>query len=145
MRFRLRSLLILLAVAPPLIGWWIWPTIQDQYGARKWQPGPPIVSSNRGRAASYGDLGVILNDGFYASGINRLAVTQVSPRSPAATGGLMEGDIICSAGNLICRDFDDFDFVMEQSKGGTKLPIVVERNGKVKRLEVTLGKRPGKQ
>jgi hypothetical protein len=36
MQFRLRTLLILLAILPPLIAWWGWPTMQRML----WPPKP---------------------------------------------------------------------------------------------------------
>jgi hypothetical protein len=36
MRFRLRTLLILLAILPPMLAWWIWPTMERLL----WPPKP---------------------------------------------------------------------------------------------------------
>jgi hypothetical protein len=35
-RYKLRSLLILLAIVPPMLAWWIWPTMQRLL----WPPKP---------------------------------------------------------------------------------------------------------
>jgi hypothetical protein len=40
MRFRLRTLLILLAILPPFLAWWGWPAIQ-----RLFQPPQPVQVS----------------------------------------------------------------------------------------------------
>jgi hypothetical protein len=37
MRYRLRTLLILLAIGPPMLAWWGWPAIKQQYEAWQWR------------------------------------------------------------------------------------------------------------
>ncbi len=37
MRYRLRTLLILLAVGPPMLAWWGWPMAKSQYDAWRWR------------------------------------------------------------------------------------------------------------
>jgi hypothetical protein len=37
MRYRLRTLLILLAVGPPVLAWWAWPAAQARYDAWRWK------------------------------------------------------------------------------------------------------------
>lgn len=37
MRFRLRTLLLILLVSPPLLGWWIWPAVKERYEAWQWK------------------------------------------------------------------------------------------------------------
>jgi hypothetical protein len=52
MRYRLRTLLILLAIGPPIVAWYIWPRVQEAYFAwqeRQREPIPRGVQSNRGR------------------------------------------------------------------------------------------------
>jgi hypothetical protein len=44
MRFRLRTLLILLAVMPPIMGWWAWPVFRTHYNAWRNQN---VVKINR--------------------------------------------------------------------------------------------------
>lgn len=55
MRYRLRTLLILLAVAPPIIGWYVWPSVRDAYVAWRRRPnGRNGSSANRFFRAQWG-------------------------------------------------------------------------------------------
>jgi hypothetical protein len=37
MRYRLRTLLIVLALGPPVLAWFVWPAVRAQYVAWQWR------------------------------------------------------------------------------------------------------------
>lgn len=138
MRFRLRTLLIILAVAPPLIGWWAWPAIKERYEMWQWQRTAKIPGLPTGQWMG-GYLGAFVDDNSDAKGVE---VIEVRPGTPAEAGGLRKGDVITGFNDFICRDLSDFDSVQAGMPTGTRVSILVKRDGKTKKLEVTLGTRP---
>jgi predicted metalloprotease with PDZ domain len=129
MRYRLRTLLILVAVMPPIVaplGVWAW----REYLA--WQN-----MQSAGRVTT-GYLGAMLDD----EGVRGVQVIAVRPGSPAEVGGMMNGDVITSLNNRTCRNLDEFDALLAKSSTGSKVPILVLRGGQSKTLVVTLEKRP---
>lgn len=71
-------------------------------------------------------------------------VASVSPNSPAAQGGLKNGDIITKAGNKAIHGFEDLADMIHQHKPGDKLNLQVQRNGQEKSLTVTLREAPNR-
>jgi predicted metalloprotease with PDZ domain len=129
MRFQLRTLLIAVAILPPIlapVGVWGW----RKYVA--WQH----LQSIRARETGY--LGAQLDD----ESVSGLLVTQVHAGMPAEAGGLKKGDIITSVNKRPCQDVDDFDKSISGFHLGSNLPMVVSRDGQSKSLVVTLGERP---
>lgn len=135
MRYRLRTLLILLAVLPPILApvfVWSW----REYMA--WRNTPPSRS-----IIPAGYLGAELDDtGSQGLGVQVMAVR---PGSPAESAGLLRGDVISQVNYKRCRDLDDYDAAKGRLGPGSLLPLVVTRNGTQKSLTVKLGKRPASQ
>ena len=52
--------------------------------------------------------------------------------------GLKGGDTIIRLGNNKIANLEDFDGALRKFKGGDKVPVVVLRDGKEVKLEVTL-------
>jgi serine protease Do len=72
-------------------------------------------------------------------------VRQVTPNSPAAKAGLQEGDVITRVDGRQVDDPQTLLNVLAQHKAGDKLKFQVQRDGKEKSLDVTLGTRPARQ
>jgi Peptidase family M28/PDZ domain/PA domain len=68
----------------------------------------------------------------------------VSEGGPAEKGGLKGGDLITRFGDKPIGTMYDFMESMSQYKPGDKVEIVVKRDGKEVKLQITLGSRPGR-
>jgi 2-alkenal reductase len=66
-------------------------------------------------------------------------VTNVESGSPASFGGLQEGDIITSVGDVALDETHTYVNALFSYKPGDTIPIVVMRNGQGTQLQVTLG------
>jgi S1-C subfamily serine protease len=72
-------------------------------------------------------------------------VMAVLPNSPAKTGGILPGDAIVKVGDRDITSPDDVQQVVEASKIGATLKVVVSREGKVRSLEINPGVYPEEQ
>ncbi len=106
--------------------------VRDQIGAaNRQQPNGP---------AEPGYLGLIGDDAEQpASGV---LVIEVYKNQPAARAGLREGDLITKINGQPVRNMDAMAAALKGKTAGTRLSVVVERNGAQQPLEVTLGQRP---
>ena len=66
------------------------------------------------------------------------AISGVAKDSPAARGGLAGGDMIVRVGDSAITNLEDFDSALRKHKGGETVPVVVLRDGKEARLDITL-------
>jgi hypothetical protein len=66
------------------------------------------------------------------------AIQGVGANSPAAKAGLKAGDVIIGLGDNKIGNLSDFDSALRKYKAGDKAPVVVRRDGKEVKLEVTL-------
>lgn len=62
--------------------------------------------------------------------------------SPAEKAGLKQGDIITKIGDFVPTTLEDFVNEVGKGKPGSKVTIVVTRDGKETKLTAMLGKRP---
>jgi S1-C subfamily serine protease len=69
-------------------------------------------------------------------------VGAVVPASPADRGGLREGDVIVEIAGTPVRDSDDVSAVVNARRPGDRVPVVVERGGERRTLNVELGTQP---
>jgi S1-C subfamily serine protease len=69
-------------------------------------------------------------------------VGQVVAGSPADKAGLRVGDRIVALGGEPIRDSDDLSASVNSRQPGEKVPLVVERGGQRRTLDVTLGTQP---
>src|SRR5262245_50986452 len=109
MRFRLRTLLIVLAVLPPLMApllVWGW----REYVA--WR-------NNRSHTleAGTGYLGVVPDEEL--ADHRGVPLITVKPGAPADIAGLMPGDVITSINKQPCRGVDDLDAALAKSTAGS--------------------------
>lgn len=70
-----------------------------------------------------------------------LLVVRVEPRSPAAAGGLMLGDVLVSFAGQPLGDTDELQALLAGDRVGTSVPVQVIRGGSLVSLNVTVGQR----
>lgn len=69
-------------------------------------------------------------------------IAQVVPGSPAARGGLREGDVVTEAGGEPVRSADDLRLAVAGGSPGAELELTLRRDGETRTVTVTLGTRP---
>lgn len=69
-------------------------------------------------------------------------VAQVQKDSPAEKAGLKEGDVIVEFNGVPVEDAGSFRARVASTKPGTRVKLMVIRNGERKEIEVEIGKRP---
>jgi S1-C subfamily serine protease len=74
--------------------------------------------------------------------LGAVVVTRVVPTSPAALAGLQPGDILISWDGAEIVDPQAFTLRIGQSAIGSKVPLVLKRDGRTLKTTVTLGQRP---
>lgn len=84
-------------------------------------------------------LGSIPNMG--ATDVGGLQLSGVREGGPAQKGGLKGGDIVVEFGGAKIKDLYDYTDALCSHKPGETVSIVVNRNGEILTLSVTLGKR----
>jgi putative serine protease PepD len=70
-------------------------------------------------------------------------VASTVPGGPAATSGLLVGDVIKSIGGQRILDPTQLSTIVSNKQPGDRVSVVVERGGASRTVEVTLGTRPG--
>lgn len=131
MRYRLRTLLILLAIGPPIVAplsIWCW----HEFTA--WRNGRLMQFHGTGYLGA-----IIEDDSGLGSGV---LVVGIRPGSPAEAAGLKTNDVISLVNRRRCRDLNDFDSMLMRFSPGDSVPVVVARDGKQHTLAIQLGKRP---
>lgn len=68
------------------------------------------------------------------------AISGVSPKSPAAKGGLKGGDRIVQFGESKIANLNDFDLALRNFSAGDEVDVTVLRDGQRVKLKVTLAK-----
>jgi serine protease Do len=69
-------------------------------------------------------------------------VMRVVPDSPAARGGIANGDVIASINNKAIDSAEELQQTIEQSQSGATVNVEVKRQGKPQQFKVTLGDLP---
>ncbi len=72
-------------------------------------------------------------------------VAEVTPNSPAAKGGLQQGDVILSYGGKPVDALRDVTRRVAETKAGDTVDVTVMRHGKEKTLSVNIAPLPGEQ
>lgn len=101
---------------------------------------PILADLTAGRPVTVAPIGYIgVSLGQTPDGIT---VQQVSPGTPAEDAGIREGDIIKSVDGTPTSTTDQLSTVLRALKPGTKVKIVVVRNGSDLTIDLTLATRP---
>jgi hypothetical protein len=101
---------------------------------------PQSGGSDPARAGSGAYLGTMPD--YASESKDGLRLAGVSPGGPAEKGGLKEGDVITRFAGKAVGTIYDFMESLGQHKPGEKVELVVKRDGKDLKLQVTLGSRP---
>jgi serine protease Do len=72
-------------------------------------------------------------------------VAQVTPDSPAASAGFKQGDVILSYGATPIEDLRDLTGAVADTKAGTKVDVVVWRDGSEQTIQAEIGQMPGQE
>ncbi len=89
-----------------------------------------------------GKLSNDLAEGLSLEGVEGVLINDVFKDSPAAKGGLEVGDVVLKVDGEPVVTPEDLQFKVARLSVGSKVELEVNRNGKIKRLKVTLGERP---
>lgn len=80
-----------------------------------------------------------LADNFGLPRAEGALVSAVEPRSPAAEGGIAQGDVIVRFAGKPVTDSADLPLIVASTRPGTEVPVQVFRNGEPRELKVTVG------
>jgi len=96
-----------------------------------------------------GWLGVVIQDvnedlakSFGLENAKGALVSEVSDNSPAKDAGIQQGDVIIEVEGKTITDVSNLRNMVAMIQPGTKIPVVVIRDGKKKELQVTIGEQP---
>jgi len=78
----------------------------------------------------------IVGDRFNLTADDGVLLVDIVPRSPASAAQLRAGDVIKSINNQPVTKIEDVQKLVENSKIGTKLPIEVERNRQIVKVDI---------
>ena len=95
----------------------------------------------RGRVAR-GYLGVGLQPVELPDHQKGLIVLSLEPAGPAATAGVLIGDILVRLAGQPVDDTDDIQLALEGHAVGKKIEVEVLRGGEARRIDVIVGERP---
>jgi hypothetical protein len=98
--------------------------------------GPPTRGDMRGGGASLGTVPDYAGPGPGKTGV---LLSGVRPGGPAEKAGLKRGDVVIKIGNRAVNSVEDLMFILGSSKPGQKTSVVVLREGKEKKVDVTFG------
>ncbi len=87
------------------------------------------------------DLNEGLSESFGFEGTDGVLIGEVLDGGPAASGGLMAGDIVTAFNGEKVSSLDDFRMMVAQTRPGTTVPVRVFRDGEWMTLRVTIGTR----
>jgi serine protease Do len=86
-------------------------------------------------------LGVVIDESRQTPDQKGLVVRDVDPAGPAAKAGVKPGDVIVKIDDKDVANFDSLRKALTDHKPGDKLSVTVMRDGKEKKLTVTLASR----
>ena len=72
-------------------------------------------------------------------------VAQVTPDSPAASAGFRQGDVILSYHDKQIENLRDLTSAVADTKAGTKVDVVVWRDGSEQTIQAEIGQMPGQE
>ena len=94
---------------------------------------------------SRGYLGVGLQPVELPDHQKALIVLSLAPDGPAATGGVLLGDIVVTLGGAAVADTDDIQGALESHAVGKPVEVGILRGGVAKTVAITVGERPRKE
>jgi S1-C subfamily serine protease len=95
----------------------------------------------RGRVAR-GYLGLGLQPVELPDHQKALIVLSLEPNGPAASAGVLLGDILVAVGGKPVQDTDDLQTVLESHSVGDPVEAAIMRGGVAQKLSITVGERP---
>jgi Zn-dependent M28 family amino/carboxypeptidase len=98
--------------------------------------GPPTRGDMRSGGASLGTVPDYAGPGAGKSGV---LLAGVRPGGPAEKAGIVRGDLVVKIGNRPVNSVEDLMFILGSAKPGQKTTVVVIREGKEKKIDVTFG------
>ena len=98
----------------------------------------------RGRV-SRGYLGVGLQPVELPDHQKALIVLSLAPEGPAASAGMLLGDILVTLGGAAVADTDDIQSALEARGVGQKVDVAILRGGEAKTVTITVGERPRRE
>jgi hypothetical protein len=104
------------------------------------QKNPHAGDSDTARRGTSVSMGIMPDYGYEQK--DGLKITGVRDGGPAAKAGLKDGDRIVSCGSKAVGTIYDYMEIMKQYKPGDQLQVVVIRDGKEVKLDVSLDTRP---
>jgi S1-C subfamily serine protease len=90
-----------------------------------------------GQPVEFGYLGI--EGGDAAGGDAGALIANVQPGSPAADGGLEDGDLVVGVDGEALTSFGDLGVIIRRHAPGDDLELTVRRNGEEQQVTVTLG------
>jgi len=90
-------------------------------------------------------IGVLSKDiaeGLGLEGVEGVLINDVFEESPAAESGIEAGDVVLEIDGEKVRAPEDLQFKVANKSVGARVELVVNRSGKIKKVEVRLGERP---
>ena len=99
-------------------------------GAAQTAGGNPAAAERRARLGVMPDMGGNRTTGILVSG--------TTADSPAAKAGLKAGDILLKVGDREMKSIQDLQDVLVENTPGTKVKLLIERDGQQQEIEVTL-------
>ncbi len=100
--------------------------------------GPSTRKSRRPTLGGGGDRPYFGSIPDFAQDEPGYALSGVTKGGPAERGGLKAGDNIVQFGDSKIGNLEDFDSALRKYKAGDKVPVMVKRDGKEVKLEITL-------
>lgn len=98
----------------------------------------------RGRV-SRGYLGVGLQPVELPDRQKALIVLSMAPEGPAASAGVLMGDILLTLAGTDVADTDDIQNALESNPVGSKVKVGILRGGVAQTVEITVGERPRRE
>lgn len=84
-----------------------------------------------------------LRESMKLDDIKGVLVAKVEKDTPAEEAGVKNGDVVISINNKEITDVSKFRILVAESPVGQELPMTVWRDGKAKKLNITLEEKPG--
>jgi hypothetical protein len=98
--------------------------------------GPPTRGDMKSGGASLGTVPDYAGPGAGKTGV---LLAGVRPGGPAEKAGLKRGDVVIKIGTRAVNSVEDLMYILGSAKPGQKTSVVVIREGKEKKLDVTFG------